>query len=722
MSRKKKTKKNIKGKKLAPKDLKYHLMLLFKRNPKKRFHAKQIIKKLKIDNNAPMVNTALAELAKENKVIEMEGFKYRINKYAVDTTNVESYEGIVDITRSGSAYIISEELTNDVFVTPRNLNSAQDGDKVKIVITHAGRGRKPEGVVTEVLERATDSFIGTIHISSKFAFVLPDINSMSSDIFVPLKDIKDAKHGDKVVVKIVDWSEGAKKSPVGKVNAVLSGKNHSDLTMKTILVNNGFDLVFPDAVIKESEALDTTMSEEEIAKRRDMRSVTTFTIDPDTAKDFDDALSIQWLENGHCEIGVHIADVAHYVKPNTALDKEAYFRSTSVYLVDRVAPMLPESLSNGLCSLRPNEDKFTFSAVFEFDKNDKIVKRWFGRTVTHSDRRFTYEEAQEVLETGKGDYADELKVINRLAKKLRVDKFKQGAIAFEAAEVKFKLDEDGNPLYVYTKERKDAHMLIEDFMLLANKEVARFMFEKGKNDGKEIPFVYRVHDSPDPGKLADFALFAKSFGYTMDISSPKAISKSLNQLAKDAKAKDELKMLEPMAIRTMAKAIYTSNNIGHYGLAFDYYTHFTSPIRRYSDVLVHRILAKNLEDIDRMKKDVLEEQCQHISKQERKAMSAERESVKYKQVEFLKHQVGNTFKGIVSGMIDRGFFVELIENKCEGMVVFSSLDERYVLQEGRMMAKSVPSGDIIKIGDVLTVEVLSADLDKRQIELKWIEE
>ncbi len=721
MSRKSKGNKSIKGKKLPPKELKRHIILFLKRMPKQKYNAKQIIKKLKIDNNTPTVIAALDALVKDNKVISLGDYKYRINKYATDSPKVESYEGIVDMARSGIAFITCEELAEDVFVSQKNLNSALNGDKVKVVVTNT-RGRRPEGVIAEVVERAIENFIGTIHVSKKYAFVIPDIDNMKQDIFIPIKSIKDAKDGDKVVVKVVDWSEGENKSPVGKVSAILSGTNRSDVAMKSILVNNGFDLVFPDNVIAESEAISTELGEEEIAKRRDMRDVTTFTIDPETARDFDDALSIRWLENGHCEIGVHIADVAHYVKPGSELDKEAYRRSTSVYLVDRVAPMLPESLSNGLCSLRPNEDKFTFSAVFTFDKDDKIIDKWFGRTVTHSDRRFSYEEAQEVLETGEGDHVKELKFLNRLAKKLRVAKFKNGAISFEAEEVKFKLDEEGKPISVYVKRRKDAHMLIEDFMLLANREVAGYIVEKGKTEGKEIPYVYRTHDSPDPGKLADFALFAKGFGYHIDVSSPKGITNSFNKLAKDARERDELKMLEPMAIRCMSKAEYTTNNIGHYGLAFQNYTHFTSPIRRYSDVLVHRLLAKNLEDTFRMKKDELEAQCKHISKQERKAMSAERESVKYKQVEFLQEQIGNTFKGIISGMIDRGLFVELLENKCEGFIPFDSLDDRFTIQEGRLKAKSASSGREIKLGDELMVKVLKTDLDKRQIELEWVED
>ncbi len=715
---KKSKKTNIKGEALRPKELKKHILFLFKKNPRKRFNPRQIIKKLKINNTAPSVHSALEQLCKENLLIEAGEFKYRINKYTSGDVKVETYEGIVDMTLSGAAFVTCEDLSKDVYVSMKNLNSALNGDKVRLVVTKVALGKKPEGVITEIIERASESFIGTIQVSKNYAFVIPDISNMHMDIFIPIKEIKEAKNGDKVVVKITEWNSAENKSPVGKVTAVLSGRNKSDLAMKTILINNGFDWVFPDNVNKEAEALSTEITEEEIQKRRDLREVTTFTIDPLTAKDFDDALSIQYLENGHCEIGVHIADVSHYLKEDTLLDKEAITRSTSVYLVDRVAPMLPEKLSNELCSLRPNEDKLTFSAIFEFDKNDKIVNRWLGRTVTHSDRRFTYEEAQEILEAGEGDFAPELKAMNRIAKVLRKAKFKNGAIAFEAEEVKFKLDEEGTPLYVYTKERKDAHMLIEDFMLLANREVATFIIEKGKNEGKEIPFPYRIHDSPDPGKLADFALYAKQFGYHINTDTPRSIANSLNKLAKDAREKNELRMLEPMAIRTMSKAEYSTNNIGHYGLAFNNYTHFTSPIRRYSDVLVHRLLDKNLNDNTfRTSKDTLEAQCKHISKQERKAMAAERESIKYKQVEFISNQIGNTFKGMVSGMIDKGLFVELVENKCEGFIPFNSLEDNYRISEGRMKAVSTFGNKTIKIGDILNVIVVKADIEKRQIEL-----
>ncbi len=669
MSKKKKSKNPIKGRKLGQKELKSQVVKLFKRFPKQRMNPRQVIKKLKIDNNSPSVIHAMETLVKDGKLLHVTDNKYRLNKYAVSDVKVKTHEGIVDMTRNGSAFVACDDLAQDVFIPARALNTAINGDRVRVVVTRSPRGRRPEGVVSEVIERATEHFIGTIRLSKNYAFVIPDAD-MQMDIYVDNRNTLKAKEGDKVIVKVIQWNTGTGKSPVGKVTSVLGEEGSSDIVMKSILINNGFELEFPQQVLEESAALSLELDEEELARRRDMREVTTFTIDPDTAKDFDDALSIRYLDAGLLEIGIHIADVTHYVKPDTALDKEAYKRSTSVYLVDRVLPMLPEELSNGLCSLRPNEDKFTFSAVFTFDKDDKIVDRWFGKTITHSDRRFTYEEAQEIIETGKGDFAAELKVMNRIAYVLRKQKFKNGAIAFEAEEVKFKLDEEGTPLSVYVKERKDAHKLVEDFMLLANREVATFIDKKGKKETKEIPFVYRIHDSPDPAKLLDFALFAKGIGLNMDVSNPKAISKAFNNLAEQARKNPEYKILEPMAIRTMAKAVYSTDNIGHYGLAFTNYAHFTSPIRRYADVLVHRLLELNLNESHRTDKEDLEMGCKHISAQERKAMSAERESVKYKQVEFIKDQVGRTFEGVITGIIDRGFFVEIIENRWNGQVRF----------------------------------------------------
>ncbi len=719
MVRKKKSRK--KGKKLSTGQLKHELLKLFKRSSRKRLNAKQIIKALKIENNRDSVQDALNKLIEENKIISVGDFKYRINvKTAYENNVAKIHEGIVDMTRTGAAYIVCDDLEDDVYVPAKNVNSALNGDKVQVsVFTPYGR-RKPEGEITKVLERSTEYFIGTLRLSRKYAIVIPDKLNMPVDIYVELDDTKGAKEGEKVVVKITKWPTRKNFSPIGIVTSVLGEAGSHDIEMKAILINNGFNLEFPKEVLEESEALPTNLSKTEVALRKDMRNITTFTIDPDTAKDFDDALSIQNLENGNCEVGVHIADVTHFVKAGTALDKEAYSRSTSVYLVDRVLPMLPEKISNELCSLRPNEDKYTFSAVFVFDKNDKIIERWFGKTLTHSNRRFAYEEAQGILEKGEGEFADELKQLNRLAKVLRKQKFKNGAIAFESDEIKFQLDELGAPIGISVKERKEAHMLIEDFMLLANREVATYISKKGK--GHEIPFVYRVHDLPNMDKVADLARFAKELGFEIKMDTPRQIADSYNSLAKAARHNEALQMLEPIAIRTMAKAAYTADNIGHYGLAFEYYTHFTSPIRRYSDVLSHRILEKNLDDIYRFKKDMLEEQCKHISIQERNAMSAERESLKYKQVEYIEKHIGEEFDGYISGIIDRGFFVELHDNKCEGMVGFDTLDDAYELDSSRLKATGIRTKNVYKMGDHVRVVILSTNISKRQIEMKIVDE
>ena len=717
-------KSKIKGNKLPSSLLKKEIMRLYKRQPGKRFNAKQVIKKLKITNSKDSVNSALDKLAAEDALKHIGEGKFRLNKTAKSSarssTNRASLEGIVDMTRTGAAYIVVEGLEDDIHVSQKYMNNALHGDKVKIQTwTPSGR-RKAEGEVIEVLQRASTHFIGTVSKSAKFSFVMPDRDNMPVDIIVYPEKMNGAADGDKVVAKITKWHGKGMKSPVGEITSVLGKAGSSDIEMKSILINNGFNLEFPKEVIAESERFKDFVEEEEAGRRRDMRKVTTFTIDPHDAKDFDDALSLQYLDNGFCEIGVHIADVTHFVRSGTELDKEAYARSTSVYLVDRVLPMLPERLSNGLCSLRPKEDKYTFSAVFTFDKEDKIVDKWFGKTVIHSDRRFSYEEAQEVLENGEGDMAEELKAMNRIAKKLRKAKFKSGAINFETEEVKFRLDENAVPIDVYVKVRKEAHLLIEDFMLLANKEVAKFVAKKEK---PEIPYIYRIHDEPNPDKVAEFALFAKELGIPLNVSTPKHIAKSFNELNKKAAENDSLKMLQPIAIRTMAKAAYSSDNIGHYGLAFEYYSHFTSPIRRYSDVLAHRILFKVLEGKKyRVDKEALEDKCRHISAIERKAMDAERESIKYKQVEYIEKNVGETFEGIVSGIIDRGLFIELKTSKCEGMASFDSLDESFTVAEGRLKATGNRSGKVYKMGDTVKVVITGADLQKRQIDMQLVTE
>ena len=721
-----KKKSKRKGKKLSAIELKAQIVRLFKASPKKRLNAKQVIRKLKISNTKDAVQHTLEKLSKEKILYGFDDLRYKLDKFGNHTgastksisIKSNTAQGIVDMTRTGAAYVVCDNLLDDVYVPEKYMNSAMNGDKVELSIYLPRGRRKPEGKIIKVLTRANEYFMGTLRLSRKYGIVTPDNSNMSLDIYIALDDLNEANEGDKVVVKITKWPSKAKKHPIGKITTVLGALGSNDIEMNAILINNGFNLSFPKEVIAESEALSETMPQSEIAKRRDLRGITTFTIDPDTAKDFDDALSIQQLENGDWEIGVHIADVSYYVKPNTALDKEAYKRSTSVYLVDRVLPMLPEKLSNELCSLRPHEDKFTFSAIFTFNQKLEITKKWFGKTIIYSDHRFSYEEAQEGLETKAGPFAQALAMLNKVALKLRKQKFKNGAIAFEAEEVKFRLDEKGIPIDVYVKERKEAHMLIEDFMLLANKEVAKYIHKKG--NGHEIPFVYRVHDSPDPDKIADFARFALELGYKMDMQSPQQIANSFNNLAKAAKENPSLKILEPLAIRTMSKAIYTTENIGHYGLGFDFYTHFTSPIRRYSDVLAHRILEKNLKGTYRVKKEELEEKCKHISTQERKAMDAERESIKYKQVEFIEKHIGEEFEGIISGMIDRGIFVELKANKCEGMVGFDTMNEPFDIAADRLSAKSLRSNKVLKMGDTVRVKILSADLVRKQIEMEIV--
>ena len=721
--KRKKNKKGWKGKggKISADDLQKQIVELFKRKPTQRFNAKQIIKFLKIGNSKDSVTDALKKLEAEGTVFSFDNKKYRLDRRAATAgkkTTGKSLEGIVDMTRSGAAYIVVDDMPDDIFVHARNMDSALNGDRVAVALTR-GRGKKPEGKVIKVLKRAADHFIGKLSFRGKFGIVVPNKMNFDQEIFIEPEHQMDAEKGDMVVVKVTKWPKGNVKNPIGEVTKVLGAEGGNDMEMNSILVNNGFDLDFSPEAMAEVEALAYEISDEEVERRRDMRKTTTFTIDPVDAKDFDDALSVEILEDGNIEVGVHIADVSHYVQPGTQLDKEAYERSTSVYLVDRVLPMLPERISNELCSLRPNEDKCTFSAVFTFDKSHKLVDKWFGKTLIHSDRRFAYEEAQEVLENGKGDMYEEIKLLDTIAKKLRKAKFKNGAIAFEAEEVRFKLDENGKPIDLYVKERKDAHLLIEDFMLLANKECAKFIAKKGK--AKEIPFVYRIHDLPNEERVQNLALFAKEMGVTLQVDTPKQIAESYNRLAKEAKKNDAIRMLEPLAIRTMAKAEYSPDNIGHYGLAFEFYSHFTSPIRRYSDVLTHRILEKNLTAEFRTDKGILAAKCKHISQQERKAMTAERESTKYKQVEYISQFIGEEFEGAINGMIDRGLFVELVKNKCEGMVGFDTLQEPFDIDDARMKAVGKHSGLVLKMGDRIIVRIKDADLEQRRIELELVE-
>ena len=698
----------------------------FKQHPRKAYNAKQIIRKLDLSANRDAVQHALTTLVKKEILESAFEDKFRLvssapSKQAAPSPRAKGpIIGSVDLTRSGAAFISVPGMERDIFIPPRAVNTALQGDTVEVRMRQGRRGGRPEGEIVRIVKRVNEHFIGTIRIWRKHAIVVPDKLNMPFDILVGLGELAGAEDGEKVVVHVTDWPgpENKLRNPKGKVTGRLNDQSINDVEMQAILVNNGFQLYFSEEAHGIADAFPAEISEAEIAKRRDFREILTFTIDPEDAKDFDDAISYRKLKEGGCEIGVHIADVTHYLQPDTVLDKEAYDRSTSVYLVDRVLPMLPERLSNELCSLRPDEDSLTFSAVFTFDEKDKLVDRWFGKTVIHSHRRFSYEQAQEVLETGKGDHAQELLHVNRIATRLRKQRFKDGSISFESEEVKFRLNEEGVPIEVYTKERKEAHLLIEDFMLLANKEVAAYI--QKKSEGQEIPFVYRVHDLPDPDKLNDFVLFAKEVGFKMEVKTPEQVARSFNKLAEAAKENELLRMLEPLAIRTMAKAAYTTNNIGHYGLGFQDYTHFTSPIRRYSDVLVHRILARNLDSVWREDKFLLEARCRYISQQERRAMDAERESIKYKQVEFIEKHVGEIFEGQISGMMDKGIFVQLRGSLVEGMAPFSHFPEPYEVDDSRLKARGKHTATVLKMGDTVNVEIMFADLAHRQVEMRVI--
>lgn len=631
-----------------------------------------------------------------------------------------SFVGILDITRSGMGYVVVEGLQKDILVRPSDFNRAFHGDKVKINITSENnRTGRVQGVVTDVLERKQSEFMGTIEVSRDFAFFIADSQKSMPDFFVPPANLNKAKDGDRVIVKMVDWRK-EDKNPKGQVITVLEGVNANDLAMKELLVQHGFPLLFEDEVLEESERIPDKISKAEIEKRKDLRDILTFTIDPADAKDFDDALSFREIKKGVYEIGVHIADVSHYVEPETELDKSAYERATSVYLPDRVLPMLPERISNELCSLRPHEDKLTYSCIFQIDSKAEIKHYWIGRTVIHSNHRFTYEDVQEIIEKKEGHYFNEVLLLHELAQKFRKGRFKNGAINFSSQEVRFRLDEEGKPLGIVIKESKESHQLIEEFMLLANRTIAENV-AKMKINKKEIPFPYRVHDQPDEEKLLPFIAFAQKFGHSFDTNSPEAITSSFNNMLLAVKGMPEQHVLEQLGIRTMAKAIYTTENIGHYGLGFEFYCHFTSPIRRYPDILVHRILDQVLSG--KVKPDKkLEEKCRHSSERERAAMETERASNKYKQVEYMKQFLGEEFDGVISGVASFGFWAETIEHKCEGLVSVFSLQDydefRHIEEDYCLVGKR--SGRTFRMGDRVRIKVIAANLTKRQLDYEWI--
>jgi ribonuclease R len=691
---------------------------IFEQNGNTALNYKQVSAKLNIRD--PESRTTILEILKEEaeKAVLKEVSSGKFQLVELKTF----IEGVVDLTNDGSAFIVTDdEFESDIFVAPRKLRTALNGDRVKVYVYAKTKGTRKEGEVIEILHRNKMEFTGIVKLSERFAFFIPDDRKMMHDIFIPITELNGAKNGIKAVAEITDWPPQA-KNPVGRIKHILGVQGENDTEMNAILAEYGFPLSFPKEVEHESEQISDIISAEEIGRRRDFRDTLTFTIDPFDAKDFDDALSFKKLENGHYEMGVHIADVSHYIIPDSALDKEAYDRGTSVYLVDRVIPMLPERLSNGLCSLRPKEDKLTFSAVFEMDDDANILTEWYGKTIIHSDRRFTYEEVQDVIETKTGDYADEILKLNALAYKLRERKFKNGAISFETTEVKFKLDETGKPIGVYVKERKDAHKLIEDFMLLANRKVAEYVSKKGKGKQK-YTFVYRVHDSPKPESLASFASFAARFGYKINTKSDKEIAKSLNFLMEDVEGKKEQNVLTHLAIRSMAKAIYTTKSSSHYGLAFDHYTHFTSPIRRYPDVMVHRLLFHYLNGGQSANAEHYEKLCQYSSQMEKKAADAERSSIKYKQAEFLQDQVGSTYTGIISGVTEWGMYVEIIENKCEGMIRLRDIaDDFYTLDEKNYAIIGQKKKKVYQLGDEVQIRVKNVDLTKKQIDFTLIQD
>ncbi|BDD03369.1 ribonuclease R [Aureibacter tunicatorum] len=684
-------------------------------NAEQAFSARKLIRKLQIkDRKTKRKATEVLEyLSKTGRIKEVGTSLY------MSSQSSETITGTVDYVNPGFAYVICEGLEKDVYVRSEDMMHALDGDQVKITIKRArGRGGRPEGYVTGIVSRKREEFVGHVEISPRFAFVVADNKKMHNDIFIPMHNLKGAKHNDKVIAKMVRWPD-RDKNPTGTISKVLGKSGENETEIHAIMAEFELPFEFDPEVEEEANSFSDKISEKEYRKRKDFRGITTFTIDPLDAKDFDDALSIRKLENGNTEVGVHIADVSHYVRPGTRLDEEAFTRATSVYLVDRTIPMLPERLSNGLCSLRPEEEKLAFSAVFELNENAQIVSEWFGRTVIYSDRRFTYEEAQERIETLEGDFAKEIVELNELALKLRVKRFAEGSINFETTEVKFRLDENGKPLEVIPKVRKDAHKLVEDFMLLANKRVAEFVFNKKKGKEKDT-FVYRVHDYPDPEKLEDFSKFAKRFGYLIK-SDESGVSNSLNTLLDDIEGKPEQNLLETIAIRTMAKAKYSTEEMLHFGLAFKHYSHFTSPIRRYPDLMVHRLLQHYLDGGKSADREEYEEYCKHCSERERVAADADRASIKYKQVEYMESLEKRNWEGIVSGVTEWGIFVEITETHCEGMVRMAEMkDDFYEFDEENFRVIGQSTKRMITLGDKVIVKVIKTDINRRTIDLAFV--
>ena len=702
-----KNKKTKKKRSFNKRSLTKEIMKVFRLNPKNSFNYRQVSKKIGIkdDSVKQLVIALLHELHEQEHLVLVNREKYRYKKTAI------IIEGIVDVTTKGHAYVSAEDIEQDIFIKNKYLQNAVSGDRVRLALFSTFKKRKPEGEIVEILERNKMQFVGVVEFSEKAAFVLINNPRIHFDVFLTNQERKKVKDGQQIIVQIVDWGN-QKINPTGKVVKVLGYPGEHAVEIHSILADYELPHQFNKEVEHAARSISAEITKEEIAKRKDFRSVCTFTVDPHDAKDFDDALSVQKLKNNNWEIGIHIADVSHYIQTNDIIDLEAQERATSVYLVDRVVPMLPEILSNNLCSLRPNEEKLCFSAVFELNEKGKIKKEWFGKTIILSDHRFTYEDAQKVIENEKGKLAAELLLLNKLAEQMRLKRRQAGAISFERLETKFHLDEKGSPIKIYFKESKAAHKLIEEFMLLANRKVAEFI---GKQN---LPFVYRVHDEPDPDKLRTFSEFIKKFGYDIQTSNRKKIATSLNQVLADVHGKEEANMIETLAIRTMAKASYTTENIGHYGLAFTHYSHFTSPIRRYPDVIVHRLLQHYLNKGKGTDKERVEQLCKHASQQEIKATKAERESIKYMQAKYMSERIGKTFEGIISSVTDFGMFVEITNTGCEGLIKIRDIpNDYYFLDEDNHCLEGTNTGQIYQLGDIVKVKVRKVNVYKKEIDL-----